>query len=73
MTHDRVAYASQPFTAIFRTVTPDMQQTWKLSGGWSRAEHYVYLPEGSKTYIRSLESAGVQRYTLHVDTPITSQ
>lgn len=73
MTHDRVAYASQPFTAIFRTTTPDMQQTWKLSGGWSRAEHYVYLPGGSKTYIRSLESAGVQRYTLHVDTPITSQ
>jgi len=73
MTHDRVAYASQPFTVSFKTAAPNMQQTWKLNGGWSRAEHYVYLPEGSQTYIRSLESNPVQRYTLHVETPITSQ
>ncbi|WP_415787807.1 hypothetical protein [Deinococcus saxicola] len=73
MTHDRVAYATQPFTAIFRTITPDMQQTWQLAVGWSRTEPYVYLPRGSKTYVRSLESAELQRYTLHVDTPMTSQ
>ncbi len=73
MTHDRVTYASQPVTATFNTTTPDMQQTWNLKAGWSRAEHYVYLPEGSKTYRRSLESSAVQRYTLHVDTPVTSQ
>lgn len=73
MTHDRVAYASQAFTVSFRTTTPDMQQTWKLNAGWSRAAHYVYLPEGARTYLRSLESDPVQRYTLHVETPITSQ
>lgn len=73
MTHDRVAYATQPFTAIFRTTPPDMQQTWQLAAGWSRAEHYVYLPRGGTTYIRSLESTKLQRYTLHPDTPITSQ
>ncbi|CAM3699794.1 hypothetical protein [Deinococcus frigens] len=73
MTHDRVAYASQPFTAIFKTTPPDMQQSWKLAAGWSRAEHYVYLPRGSKTYIRSLETVKLQRYILHVETPITSQ
>ncbi|AIZ46135.1 hypothetical protein QR90_15340 [Deinococcus radiopugnans] len=73
MTHDRVAYASQPFTVVFKTATPDMQQTWKLKAGWSRAEHYVYLPQGTSTYLRSLESDPVQRYTLHVETPVTSQ
>lgn len=73
MTHDRVAYATQPFTLAFATATPDMQQTWTLKAGWSRAEHYVYLPAGSATYRRSLESSAVQRYTLHVDTPVTSQ
>lgn len=73
MTHDRVAYASQPFTLTFRTAAPNMRQTWQLKAGWSRAEHYVHLPQGTDTYLRSLESNPVQRYTLHVDTPITSQ
>ncbi|MDV6375669.1 hypothetical protein [Deinococcus arenicola] len=73
MTHDRVAYNTQAFAGTFKTATPDMRQTWKLAGGWSRAEHYVYLPRGSTTYIRSLQSATLQRYTLHVETPITSQ
>lgn len=73
MTHDRVTYASQVISGTFRTSAPDMRQTWKLAGGWSRAEHYVYLPRGSKTYTRSLESSTLQRYILHVETPITSQ
>ena len=46
---------------------------WSLREGWSRAEHEVYLPLGSRTYRRSLRSAEVQQYTLHVPTPITSQ
>lgn len=73
MTHDRVAYASVPTKVSFKTATPDMQQTWTLDQGWSRAEHYVYLPRNTTTYKRSLESAALVRYTLHVTTPITSQ
>ncbi|GGS11410.1 hypothetical protein [Deinococcus sedimenti] len=73
MTHDRVAYASGPVTAEFTTVTPNMRQRWMLAQGWSRAEHYVYLPLGSATYQRSLSTATIQRYTLHEPTPLTSQ
>lgn len=73
MTHDRVAYASEPVTVSFQTATPDMKQTWTLAAGWSRAEHFVYLPRGTTTYLRSLESTTLGRYTLHVATPITSQ
>ncbi|MFN4250911.1 hypothetical protein [Deinococcus sp.] len=73
MTHDRVAYASAAVTADFRTPVPDMRQRWNLAQGWTRAEHYVYLPDGSRTYQRSLETAGLQRYTLHEPTPVTSQ
>lgn len=71
MTHDRVAYASDDTEVKFST--PDMAQVWKLRKGWSRAEHYVYLPKGSTTYQRRLETAQVQRYELHVPTPVTSQ
>lgn len=71
MTHDRVAYASQAVEVKFST--PNMTQVWKLNEGWSRAEHYVYLPKGSSTYQRTLSSAGLQRYDLHVSTPVTSQ
>lgn len=73
MTHDRVAYASAALRVTFQTASPDMTQVWALREGWSRAEHEVYLPLDSKTYRRSLRSAEVQRYTLHVTTPITSQ
>ncbi|RJF72555.1 hypothetical protein D3875_14395 [Deinococcus cavernae] len=71
MTHDRVAYVSQDAEVKFST--PSMNQVWKLKQGWSRAEHYVYLPTGSATYQRRLESSGVQRYELHLPTPVTSQ
>lgn len=73
MTHDRVAYASEAVTVSFQTTTPNMKQTWKLAAGWSRAEHYVYLPRDTTTYLRSLETSALKRYTLHVTTPITSQ
>ncbi|PNY81729.1 hypothetical protein [Deinococcus koreensis] len=73
MTHDRVAYASEAVTLSFQTTTPDMKQTWTLAAGWSRAEHYVYLPRDTTTYLRSLETSALKRYTLHVTTPITSQ
>lgn len=73
MTHDRVAYASAAVRVTFQTTSPDMTQVWALREGWSRAEHEVYLPLGSKTYRRSLRSAEVQQYTLHVPTPLTSQ
>ena len=73
MTHDRVAYASAALRVTFQTTSPDMTQVWALREGWSRAEHEVYLPLGSQTYRRSLRSADVQQYTLHVTTPITSQ
>lgn len=73
MTHDRVAYASEAVTVSFQTATPDMKQTWTLAAGWSRAEHFVYLPRNTTTYLRSLESVTLKRYTLHVTTPLTSQ
>ena len=73
MSHDRAVYAAEAVTADFTTVTPKMVQRWQFAPGWSRAEHYVYLPTGEDTYRRSLESSGVQRYELHVTTPVTSQ
>ena len=71
MTHDRVVYVSQ--NAEVKFSTPSMNQVWKLNQGWSRAEHYVYLPKDSGTYKRFLTSSGLQRYELHVPTPVTSQ
>ena len=47
--------------------------TWNFAAGWSRAAHYVYLPEDRSTYQRSLSSDPVQRYELHEPTDITSQ
>lgn len=73
MTHDQVAYADVPVEVEFTTATPRMRQRWSLAQGWSRAEHYVYLPDGTTTYQRSLSSAPIQRYTLHEPTPLTSQ
>lgn len=71
MTHDRVVYVSQNAEVKFSST--NMQQVWRFTAGWSRAEHYVYLPKGSSTYQRSLTSSGLQRYELHVPTPVTSQ
>nr|WP_246581106.1 hypothetical protein [Deinococcus aestuarii] len=73
MTHDRVVYAAGAVNVSFTTAEPKMLQRWQLGQGWGRAEHFVYLPLGSDTYRRSLESQGLQRYELHVPTPITSQ
>ncbi|GAA5513797.1 hypothetical protein Dcar01_02544 [Deinococcus carri] len=73
MTHDRVAYAEKAVTVDFRTAEPNMVQHWQLAAGWSRAEHYVYLPQKSSTYRRSLQTQGLGRYELHVPTPIISQ
>lgn len=73
MTHDRVVYAQQAVGVNFATAEPDMQQHWEFRAGWGRAQHYVYLPLNSATYRRQLESAGLERYTLHVPTPLTSQ
>lgn len=72
MTHDRVVYASQDMQARFTTESPKMRQFWSFTQGWSRAEHYVYLPAGSDTYIRESKSTGYGVYELHEDTPITS-
>ena len=72
LTHDRVAYSSAPLTLSFQTADPKMNQSWQLAQGWSRAAHFVYLPNGSTTYQRSLNSALPQRYDLHLPTPITS-
>lgn len=71
MSHDRVVYASQD--AELKFSTPNMNQVWNFKQGWSRAEHYVYLPNGSNIYERRLSTAALQRYDLHVATPITSQ
>jgi hypothetical protein len=73
LSHDRVAYASAAVTVDFTTVTPDMHQTWTLGAGWSRAEHYVFLPRGTTTYQRTLSSSAVYRTTLHLPTPEISQ
>lgn len=71
MTHDRVAYASQAVKVDFTAAS--MHQVWNLAQGWSRAEHYVYLPTGSTTYQRQFSTNPVERYELHVTTPVTSQ
>jgi hypothetical protein len=73
MTHDRAVYAVGAVTVSFTTAEPNTAQRWQFAGGWGRAEHYVYLPQGSATYRRSLASQGLQRYELHVPTPVTSQ
>ena len=72
MTHDRVAYASSAFTLSFQDLTPDMQERWSLPAGWSRAQHYVYLPKGSPTYRRSVEGTALYDFALHTPTPVTS-
>lgn len=71
MTHDRVAYASAAVRVEVQGAT--MHELWKLKAGWSRAEHYVYLPKGKTVYERRFESNGLQRYELHLPTPVTSQ
>ncbi|MFC6592220.1 hypothetical protein ACFP81_09575 [Deinococcus lacus] len=73
MTHDRLVYAEQALELQATTQTPPMQQHWKLRAGWSRAEHYVYLPLGSEQYRRLFQSHDRQVYTLHIPTPVTSQ
>ena len=73
MSSDRAVYADKAVTVDFKTASPDMQQHWNFAAGWSRAAHYVYLPEDNSTYQRSLSSDPVQRYELHEPTPITSQ
>ena len=73
MSHDRVVYSTQAADVSFRSASPEMQQRWTFEAGWSRAEHYVYLPLNSATYQRSLSSAATDRYTLHEPTPVTSQ
>jgi len=73
ISHDRAVYVAEAVSASFTTASPKMVQRWQFAQGWSRAEHYVYLPGGDTTYRRSLESNGVQRYELHVTTPVTSQ
>ena len=73
MSSDRAVYTDKAVTLGFQTTAPNMQQTWNFAAGWSRAAHYVYLPDDSATYQRSLSSDPVQRYELHEPTPITSQ
>ncbi len=73
MTHDVLSYADKTVTLSFLTAAPNMKQTWNFAAGWSRAAHYVYLPDDSATYLRSLNSDPVQRYELHEPTPFTSQ
>ncbi|WP_161882170.1 hypothetical protein [Deinococcus alpinitundrae] len=72
ITHDRVVYAAEPVSVSFTTASPKMNQTWTFTKGWSRAEHFVYLPQDTDTYERSLETKLPQRYELHQPTPITS-
>lgn len=78
MSHDRAVYADTAVKLSFQTATPNMKQSWTFAAGWSRAAHYVYLPEDSAvyqsaTYQRRLSSDPVQRYELHEPTPVTSQ
>lgn len=73
LSHDRVAYAGAAVTVDFTTATPDMHEKWTLSAGWSRAEHYVFLPSNTATYQRTLSSNTLNRTTLHLPTPVTSQ
>ena len=72
LTHDRVVYADRAVNVTFQTLTPDMLQSWNFAAGWSRAEHFVYQPLGTQTFRRSLKTNGLNRFELHLPTPITS-
>lgn len=72
MTHDRVVYASGPGSARFTTAGPDLRQTWTLTAGWSRAEHYVYRPNAGGPFLRSFQSTASYVFSLHEPTPENS-
>ena len=72
LSHDRVVYAAEPVSVSFTTPSPKMNQTWTFAKGWSRAAHFVYLPQDTATYQRSLTTTLPQRFELHLPTPITS-
>jgi hypothetical protein len=73
MSHDRAVYTDKAVTVSFVTATPNMKQTQSFTAGWSHAAHFVYLPQDSATYQRTLLSDTLQRYELHEPTAITSQ
>jgi len=74
MTHDRVLYSAAAFTAAYSEPVTDKTMTTKVSAqqGWTRLEHFVYLPSGSSEYKRSLTSTQDRTFYLHKPTPETS-
>lgn len=74
MTHDRVLYSTTSFTAAYSEPVGSSTMLTKVSAqtGWTRLEHFVYLPLGSSEYKRTLTSAGDRTFYLHKPTPETS-
>jgi|GEM_PF-1819072 len=74
MTHDRVLYATAAFTAAYSEPVGSRTMTTTVSAqvGWTRLEHFVYLPLNSSEYKRSLTSTGDRTFYLHKPTPETS-
>ena len=74
MTHDRVLYSSAAFTAAYSQAVGGKTMTTRVNAqtGWTRLEHYVYLPRDSSEYKRSLTSTVDRTFYLHKVTPETS-
>jgi len=74
MTHDRVLYATAAFTAAYSEPINSSTMTTKVSAqtGWTRLEHFVYLPLGSSEYKRSLTSTQDRTFYMHKPTPENS-
>ena len=74
MTHDRVLYSTAAFTAAYSESVNAKTMTTTVSAevGWTRLEHFVYLPLGSSEYKRTLTSTGDRTFYLHKPTPETS-
>lgn len=74
MTHDRVLYSTTSFTAAYSEPVGSTTLTTRVSAqtGWTRLEHFVYLPLGLSEYKRTLTSTGDRTFYLHKPTPETS-
>lgn len=76
-THDRVVWASEAVRVEYRTPSgtdhPALGRTiahrWEVQAGWQQLSHRVYLPLGSDTHRRSMNSSPEYRFVLREPTP----
>lgn len=76
-THDRVVWASDALRVEYRTPSGtehpalgrNIAHRWEVQSGWQQLAHRVYLPLGSDTYRRSMNSVTEFRFVLREPTP----